>query len=230
MPLVRYELSPVDGGAVATLTMDDGKVNVMTLPMPGELRAALDRAAADEAVVLITGREGVLSAGFDLPVLRRRDDEAAAMVRGGFELSARLLGFPSPVVIACPGHAIAMGLFLLLSADYRIGAAGPAKLVANEVAIGLPLPSVALEILRHRLTPSALGRASMLAEPFGPANAVEAGILDRVVAPDELVPTATGIATALAGLDRTAHTETKRRLREPVIAAMRAAMSADGIS
>jgi enoyl-CoA hydratase len=70
----------------------------------------------------------------------------------------------------------------------------------------------------------------MLAEPFGPANAVEAGLLDRVVAPDELVPTATGIATALAGLDRAAHTETKRRLREPVIAAIRAAMVADGIA
>src|SRR4029450_11523443 len=120
--------------SVATITMDDGKVNVMSLRMIATLNAALDRAEAERAVVLVTGREGVFSAGFDLPVLRAGGPDAVALVRAGFELAARMLAFPTPVVIACTGHAVAMGAFLLLSGDYRIGASGTYKLAANEVA------------------------------------------------------------------------------------------------
>src|SRR5262245_31356964 len=103
--------------------MDDGKVNALSPPMLGELAGALDRAAADRAAVLLTGREAVFSAGFDLPTLRVGGAESVAMVRAGFELAARLLAFPTPVTIACTGHAVAMGALLLLSGDYRVGAA-----------------------------------------------------------------------------------------------------------
>src|SRR5712671_4161796 len=95
--------------AIATITMDDGKVNALSLAMLTELGEAFDHAEADGAVVVLTGREGRFSAGFDLGVLRAGGDDAWAMLRAGFELSARLLAFPTPVVIACPGHAIAMG-------------------------------------------------------------------------------------------------------------------------
>src|SRR5438105_4665166 len=119
--LVSYQLE----GSVATVTMDDGKVNVLSPAMLAELDAALDRAEADRAVVVLAGREEVFSAGFDLQVLRAGGTEAAAMLRSGFELAARLLAFPTPVLVACTGHAVAMGVFLLLSGDHRIGAAGP---------------------------------------------------------------------------------------------------------
>ena len=118
--LVSYRLDD----SIATITMDDGKVNVLSPRMFGEINAALDRAAADRAVVVLSGRPGVFSAGFDLPLLRAGGPEAIAMVRSGFELAARVLSFPMPVVIACTGHVVAMGVFLLVSADYRIGAAG----------------------------------------------------------------------------------------------------------
>ena len=176
--LVSYQLKD----SVAAITMDDGKVNVMSTAMQTGLNEALDRAEADGAVVLLRGRDGVFSAGFDLNVLRERGPDAATMVRGGFELAYRVLSFPQPVVVACTGHAIAMGAFLLLSGDYRVGAAGPFKFVANEVAIGLTLPQAAVEVLRARLTPSAFGRAAILSETFTPDNAVESGFLDRVVA------------------------------------------------
>lgn len=230
MSLVSYELSSTDGGAaVATIRMDDGKVNVLSLAMLDELRAALDRAEADAATVLLTGREGILSAGFDLPVLLARDERSAAMVQGGFEVSFRLLTFPSPVVIACPGHAIAMGVFLLFSGDYRIGAAGPYKLTANEVALGLPIPTTAIEIMRLRLTPAVLVRTTALAEICAPANAVETGFLDQVVEPAELMATATAVAIRLAGLDRDAHRETKLRVRATALATIRAAMVEENI-
>jgi enoyl-CoA hydratase len=142
-------------------------------------------------------------------------------------LAYRILSFPTPVVIACAGHAIAMGAFLLLSGDYRVGAAGQYKLVANEVAIGLTMPRAAVEILRQRLAPSPFNRAVLLSEVFSPQNAVEAGFLDRVVEAVELPATAHDVATAMSALDMAAHAATKLRARGAALAAIRAAIDDD---
>ena len=221
--MIGYRLD----GRIATITMDDGKVNALSPGMLGRLDAALDRAESDKAVVLLTGREGVFSAGFDLPTLRAGGPEAIAMVRTGFELAARLLSFPAPVIVACTGHAVAMGVFLLLSGDARVGAAGPYRLVANEVAIGLTLPYAAIEILRQRLSPAHFTRAALLAEPYTPETAVGAGFLDQVVPPDELLDAARGIAEAATMLDTDAHAATKLRARQHTLDAIRAAIDAD---
>ena len=221
--VVSYAL---DGG-IATIGLDDGKVNVLSPGLLAELNAALDKAEGERAVVVLTGREGVLSAGFDLGVLRAGGPDALGMVHAGFELALRLLSFPTPVIIACPGHAIAMGVFLLLSGDYRIGAAGPYRLMANEVAIGLPMPQAAVEIMRQRLTPACFNRALLLAEQFTPDNAVEAGFLDRVVEPAELAGAARSTAERMLALNLDAHAASKLRAREPVLHALRTAIDAD---
>jgi enoyl-CoA hydratase/carnithine racemase len=213
--------------SVATITMDDGKVNVLTLAMLAELDAALNRAAADRAVVVLTGRDGVFSAGFDLPVLRAAGTEAADLLRAGFDLAARLLAFPTPVLVACPGHAVAMGAFLVLSGDYRIGAGGPYKLTANEVAIGMTMPRAAVEICRQRLGPAHLTRAVMLAEVFDPGTALAAGFLDQVTGEADLLPAASAAAADLAKLDPAAHAATKLRAREQMLAALSAAIESD---
>jgi enoyl-CoA hydratase/carnithine racemase len=221
--VVSYQLKD----SIATITMDDGKVNVLSSATLGELDAALDRAMADRAVVLLAGRPGVFSAGFDLPVLNAGGAESVAMVRAGFALAERLLSFPMPVVIACTGHAVTMGVFILLSGDYRVGAAGPYKIAANEVAIGLTMPRAAVEILRQRLAPAHFNRAATLAEPFSPDNAVEAGFLDRVVGAADLYDVAHGAAEAAATLDLDAHLATKLRVRQHTLNAVRAAIDAD---
>jgi enoyl-CoA hydratase len=195
--------------------------------MFSQLNAALDD-AAEAAVVVLTGRPGVFSAGFDLRVLQTRDDAAEGMIRSGFELAARLLTFPAPVVVACTGHAIAMGSFLLLSADYRIGADGPYKIMANEVAIGMTIPAAAIEICRQRLSPVCLSRALNLAEAFPPAAAAVAGFLDLVVPEPDLADAALAAAGRLAMLDRAAHATTKRRVRGPAVAGIRADLEATG--
>jgi enoyl-CoA hydratase len=221
--LVDYRLE----GSIASIAMDDGKVNVMSPSMLWELGEALDQAEADRAIVLLSGRAGVFSAGFDLAVLRGGGPDSLAMVRGGFELAHRLLSFPRPVVIACTGHTVAMGVFLLLSGDYRVGATGRYKLVANEVAIGLALPRAAVEILRQRLVPACFNRAVALAEPFSPDNAVEAGFLDRVVDPAELLDVARDTADAMVALDMDAHATSKLRARQPALDAIRTAIDAE---
>jgi enoyl-CoA hydratase len=221
--LVTYRLND----AVAAITMDDGKVNVLSLAMLTELDAALDRAEADRAVVVLTGRAGVFSAGFDLPVLRAGGTEAADLLRAGFDLAARLLAFPTPVLVACPGHAVAMGVFLVLSGDYRIGASGPYKITANEVAIGITMPHAAVEICRQRLTPAGFNRAVVIADVFPPEEAVAAGFLDRVVPAAELTEAAAAAAAELARLDLDAHAATKLRARRLAGTALREAIDAD---
>jgi enoyl-CoA hydratase len=220
---VTYELAD----SIATIIIDDGKVNALSLEVLGEINAALDQATTDQAVVVVTGRHGILSAGFDLKVLRAGGPDATAMLRAGFELAERLLSFPSPVVIACPGHAMAMGVFLLLSGDYRIGTAGPYKICANEVAIGLTMPRAAVEILRQRLTPAAFTRATLLAEAFTPGNAIEAGLVDRIVDAGELQGAAHSVASRLATLDSRAHSASKLRARDQMLRALRAGIEAD---
>jgi enoyl-CoA hydratase len=214
-------------GPVATIRMDDGKVNCLSPRMLRDLNEAFDRAESDGATVLLTGREGVFSAGFDLAVLRPGGEPSHQMVRAGFELALRVLAFPRPVVIACSGHAIAMGAFLLLSADVRIGAEGPFKFTANEVAIGLTMPYSAIAICRHRLTPAAFDRAMVVAEVSSPETAVAAGYLDRVVPATDLPRAAGDVAAAVTQLDMPAHAATKLRARRDVLDALRAAIDAD---
>lgn len=221
--LVQYRLE----GNVATITLDDGKMNALSPQMLGEIDAALTRAEADKAVVVLTGREGTFSAGFDLRVLKRGGTGALGMLRAGFELSARVLSFPQPVIVACSGHAIAMGSFLVLSADYRIGTAGPFKITANEVAIGLTMPRAAIAICRQRLAPAHFERAVVLAEVYAPEAAVTAGFLDRVVPADALHATAHELARELGKLDMKAHAATKLRARAKTLRAIRTGLQID---
>lgn len=213
--------------ACTVLTMDDGKVNKLSPAMLGELDAALDVAAARGVPVLLAGREGMFSAGFDLQLLQTGSSDAMAMVRAGFELSYRLLSFPAPVVIAVTGHAIAMGVFVVLSGDYRVGAQGDFRIGANEVAIGITMPDFGIEVCRQRLTPAAFHRAVVNAEMFDPMDAVAAGFLDRAEPAADVMGAATGMAVQLAALDGRVHTRTKLRTRAASLAAIRAAIDAD---
>jgi enoyl-CoA hydratase len=221
--VVRYECR--DG--VATVTLDDGKANALSPAVITQINQALDQAVSDRATVLLTGREGIFSGGFDLGILRGGGEDARAMVTSGMELAERILSFPSPVVIACPGHAIAMGSFLLLSADYRIGVSGAFRITANEVAIGLTMPRAAIEVCRQRLAPAHLNRVVMLAEVYSPEEAVPAGFLDQVVPLAELPTVSRDVAERLAALNSRAHLSTKLRVREAFLRALRSAIEQD---
>jgi enoyl-CoA hydratase len=209
--------------AIATLVMDDGKVNVMSPDMLGGLLDAFDRADKDGAIVLLTSsRQGIFSAGFDTKILRCGDAQRIYdMVRLGAELAARLLSFPNPVVIACNGHAFPMGAFLMLAADIRIGAEGPFKIGMNEVAIGIPVPAFALELGRHRMVPAYLQRTALTGEMFAPQDAMAAGFLDQVVPAQALIGVAESVAGSLTQIDLPAHRSTKQRLRRAAVAAVR---------
>jgi enoyl-CoA hydratase len=220
---VRYELA----GRVATVTMDDGKANALSPAMLADLAGAFDRAEKDEAVVVLTGRPGRFSGGFDLAVFKQGADEVRGMLLAGARLAERMLSFPTPVVIACNGHALAMAAFLLLSADLRIGTDGAFKIGLNEVAIGLTVPHYGIEIARHRLAPAHFNLALTTGNIYSPAEAAVAGFLDRVVPADAVVGAAREAARALTAIDMPAHRATKLRARAAALSALRAAMAAD---
>ncbi len=214
-------------GRIARITLDDGKVNALSIAMLRELHAALDQAEADRALVVLGGREGYLSAGFDLGVFREEPARLPEMLRLGATLCERLLSFPTPVLVASSGHAIAAGSFLLLSADARIGVEGPFKIGLNEVRIGLTMPLFVIELARHRLVPAHFDRAVICAEMYGPAEAVTAGFLDRAVPAVDFDEAVAAAAADLAGLNPEAHAATKLRARGGALTALRAAIDAE---
>jgi len=214
---VRYRLQ----GNIATIRIDDGKRNALAPQVLHELYQALKQAENDRAIVVLTGRESVFSAGFDLKVMKRGGINALRMLRAGYALTARVLAYPHPVIVACNGHSLAMGAFLMLSADYVIGSRGDFKIAANEVAIGMTMPRVAAAVLRNRLTPSAYQRAVTLAEYFDVDSALSVGFFDEVVEPGDLQARAEAHANLYKDLDPRAHKISKRRIRAALIRKIR---------
>jgi enoyl-CoA hydratase len=221
--LVRYDARD----AIALITLDDGKANAVSPALVDALNAALDRAEREAQAVVVSGRPGRFSAGFDLAVMTGGMDAMRALVQAGAEVALRMYGFPRPLVMACTGHALAAGAVFLCSADLRIGAAGPFKIGLNEVAIRLPLPVFAMELARARLTPRWFTRSVTQAHIFDPAGACEAGYLDEVVAADAVLDTALQRAGQLAALPDPAFRLTKDRERGAAIAAIRDGLVAD---
>ena len=208
-------------GATAVLTMDDGKANAFGPGMIAAVNEQLDRAEKEAKAVLLTGRPGLLSGGFDLKVIRGGDPAAAnAMRLGGTKLMMRLYGLPLPLVIAAPGHAVALGAFCLLTADYRVGAAGDFSIGLNETSIGMSLPPFGLMLARERVSKRHLARAAIGAAMFAPREAQDAGFLDEVAAPENLLDVALNKTRELATLDGAAYAAVKEGLRGESIAAV----------
>ncbi|WP_019411233.1 crotonase/enoyl-CoA hydratase family protein [Pseudomonas psychrophila] len=221
--LIAYHLE--DG--IATLTLNNGKVNAISPDVIAAFNAALDQAEQDRAVVIITGQPGILSGGYDLKVMTAGPEQAIDLVTKGSTLARRLLAHPFPVVIACPGHAVAKGAFLLLSADYSIGVEGPFSIGLNEVQIGMTMHHAGIELARDRLRKSAFHRSVINGEMFNPHTALDAGFLDLVVKPEELQAKALEVARQLKKINMKAHKNTKLKVRKELLETLDKAIELD---
>lgn len=221
--LVTYALD--DG--IATLTLDNGKVNAVSPELIEQFNAALTAATADEAIVIVTGTPGILSAGYDLKVMTAGPQQAIDLVAAGSTLARRMLSHPFPIIVACPGHAVAKGAFILLSADYRVGVEGPFTIGLNEVQIGMTMHHVGIELARDRLRKSYFNRCVINAEMLNPQQALDAGFLDAVVPADDLLPAARGMAEQMKKLNMAAHAATKLKVRRALLETLDAAIEAD---
>jgi enoyl-CoA hydratase len=206
---------------IAVITMDDGKANAINPTMLASLNAALDQAEKDAKAIVITGRPERFSAGFDLKLMgTSTPDDLRSLVMGGGALALRLFTMPMPVVAACTGHGIAMGCFILLGCDKRIGATGPYKIGANETAINMVLPVFALELCKARLNPQYLTESVIMGTLFSPEEAVTVGYLDTVVPADQLMAAAMAEAERLKALPGGSLAGNKKILRQPTVDAI----------
>ena len=202
---------------IATITMDDGKVNALSNDMLDALNAAFDKAEAVGEVVIFTGRTGMFCAGFDLTIMMQGPEKVLALMTKGGAFSRRILTFPTPVICAVSGHAMAMAALVLLSSDYCIGIEGKVKTGMNEVAIGMTMPQAAVEIATARLAPPYYRRAINNAETFNPQTAMTAGFLHTIVAPENLMASAQDKAEQMRKLDMTAFAATKMKSVQPLL-------------
>ena len=221
--MLNYELD----GKVAIVTMDDGKANALSVAMIDGLLDALARAENEAGAMVLAGRADKFCAGFDLRVMMSGPENAKALLKRGSDLLMKLYGAQLPLVIACTGHALAGGALVVLTGDVRIGGTGDFKIGLNEVQIGLPVPVLAMELARDRLSKRALTHATLLAHFYNPSEAVAVGYLDEVVAPTEVLARAKSEAARLAGLSRAAFVATKKRLRGKTIDFVNASLEAD---
>ena len=223
MELINFEINE----KIAIITLKNGKVNAISHQIITEINDALDQAEAEEAAVIITGREGLFSGGYDLNTMKESSTAAVSLVTAGSTLSRRMLSFPFPIIGACSGHAIAKGAFLLLSCDIRIGTQGPYKIGLNEVAIGMTMHQAGIELARNRIPINYLTRSLITAELFDPETAITAGFLDTVVAYEQLISTAITAAKQLLTLNMAAHHSTKLKERKEFLSALDAAIEID---
>lgn len=199
---------------IATLTMDDGKANAYGPTMIEALSDAFDKAEKEAKAIVLTGRPGVLSAGFDLKVMREGPEATSAMVNAGAELLLKLYLHPLPLVVAATGHAIAAGALILLTGDLRIATEGSFSIGLNETSIGMSMPPFGLEIARDRLDPRALSNAILSATLYDPKTANAVGYVDTVVDENELADSARLAAKRMTTLDQKAYAQTKLYMRQ----------------
>jgi enoyl-CoA hydratase len=212
---------------IALIRMDDNKANAINFDMLAALNAALDTAEAEAKAIVLTGREGRFSGGFDLNAFASLGaDGVYKLLDAGAELLLRLYGGPLPVVAACTGHAIAMGVFILHACDTRVGTAGDYKIGANEAITGMNLPIFAMELARDRLNPSHLTRAMIQGNIYNPQGALEAGYLDLLAPADEVEVKALAVASQLAQLPAPAYAWNKNAIRKATLDRIRASLGA----
>ncbi len=222
-PIVKYQSTE----NYVIITLNNGKVNAISSLVIDGLNDCLDKASKENKVVIITGKSGFFSAGYDLKEMTSSSESAKELVTKGSQLSLKMLSFSQPIIIACSGHAIAKGAFLLLSADYRIGVEGSFKIGLNEVQIGMTMHNAGIAIANARLSNVYLNRSVNNAEMYAPKNAITAGFLDLVVPESDLLSKAFEVATMFSNLNKKAHLQTKLKVRALHLESIKKAIALD---
>lgn len=203
---------------IATIKLDDGRANAIDPTWLDDFLNKFTEAERGAKAIIIAGREGVFSGGFNLKWMPTATaEELGGLLETANKLVIRVYGSERPVVAACTGHAIAMGLFLLLCCDTRIGAQGEFKFGANETMNGMNLPVFAREMMLARFDPRKLTLLGIQSYMFGPEEAVEFGALDQIVPADQVLDSAHAAARMLAQLPGGAHGVNKQALRKATL-------------
>jgi enoyl-CoA hydratase len=202
-----------------TLTLSNPPANALDLEFMEAILGGFDKAEASEArALIVTGERNVFSAGADLfrviEVGRDYIERAGAVMSSVFR---RLFTFPKPTVAAVNGHAIAGGSVLVCACDYRVASEGDYRLGFSELAVGVPFPAWALEILRFAVGASHVRELTLMARTVSVDEALRLGIVDEIVPPELLIETAERAAARLARVPADTYRLTKGALLAPAV-------------
>lgn len=199
-------------GEITVVRLAHGKVNALDVELLEAIAKTFGSLDSHKAVVF-TGAGRSFSAGVDLKRIVDGGLDYVKVFRPALSAAIKAVFYhPGPVVAAINGHAIAGGCVLAAACDIRLMSGGTIGL--SEMKVGVPFPGVPLEVMRHALGP-ATQRFVLTAELLPPAEALAAGLIDRVAAPDALLDEAVAEAERLAGISPDVYAFTKRQLQGP---------------
>jgi enoyl-CoA hydratase len=170
---------------LAEVVLDRPKVNAMSSEMLLAIERTFAELSANDqvAAVLLRAEGRSFSAGLDLIEVAGLADDAKVKfidtMERAFVAAFRL---QKPMAAAVQGHAIAGGLVLALCADFLAFASGDYKVGLTELAVGVPLPRSAWEIVELALAPRALRQLVFGAGTHPPGEVFALGVGDALVA------------------------------------------------
>ena len=211
-------------GEVTVLTLEHGKVNALDIELLQDLIEVLEEAQRSPARALVlTGSGSSFSAGVDLwRVLDGGADYVKVFLPRLTHCFEKLFTFPRPVVAAVNGHAIAGGCIMDCACDRRLMAAGRGRMGIPELLVGLPFPTLPLEIMRAASSESVVAELALTGATHAPEEALRRGLVEAVVEPGDLLARACEVASSLAAMPPDAFALVKQQLRQPALERYRA--------
>ncbi len=202
---------------ISIIKLDDGKANAFSYDMLCQVNDLLKKVPRDSGALVITGREGLFSGGFDLKTLATGDmEKITKMVQLGYRLLLELFSFDRPIVAAVSGHSIALGLFVTCSADYRIAIDGKYVCQANEVRNNMDIPTQIMEIIRARVNKKYFYSAVYHSDAYSVQDSIEVGYIDEIVSKDQFMKRVMEKAKELATLPHPFYANTKKTAQDDV--------------
>lgn len=212
-------LMKLDHGAVLELRLDHPPANALNPELVHELHEAIKAAPGTDACALIlSGAEGMFSAGLDVPELLKLDSAAMSVFWKEFiELLRAIAVSPIPIAAALTGHSPAGGAVLVLFCDTRIAAAGEFKIGLNEVRVGLPVPTVIYAALKRLVGIRQAERLCLRGLLIAPDEALRIGLVDQVLPVEQVIPAALEWCRSLLELPPQAVAATRRLARADLV-------------
>jgi len=202
-------------GEVAIVRLERPPANAIDLDLATQFSAAFDRAVSGRpGAVVLTGTGRFFSGGLDLRAVPTYSPaQQQALLRTINRMIGNLYACPAPVVAAVNGHAIAGGLVLVLTTDYRVGPDSEAWFGLTEARVGIPFPAGPMAVVEAELAPPDLRYVTLHARNFGPAEARSRGVLDELQPPADVLRRALEVAGDLASMPADGYGRIKRQVR-----------------
>jgi enoyl-CoA hydratase len=207
---------------VTVLRIEHGRVGALDVEL---LDALTEAVTASDRALVITGTGSSFSAGVDLRrILEGRRPYTEALLTALSRTYRAVFDHPRPTVAAVNGHAIAGGCVLALACDLRLMSGG--RIGLTELAVGVPFPTTALEVVQHALGPRT-GRVLLGGQIEDREHALALGMVDELTEPGELVPRAVALAAELAARSPESYRLAKVQLHRQANAAIEATAGGD---